>query len=95
MIWKNTRLIIFSVFVCATISQPYRVLKLFIHGNGIDIIYLIIFPRKKIIMIPHLIFCAVFNFSKINQVVLPLGIAAPVGLASLGVGALAQVLNQT
>ena len=30
---------------------------------------------------------------QINQVVLPLGIAAPVGLARLGIGAAAQVFS--
>ena len=45
----------------------------------------------KLFNVDH-IFLINFIFDQIHQVVLPLGIAAPVGLARLGLGAAAQVL---
>ena len=45
----------------------------------------------KLFNVDH-IFLINFIFDQIHQVVLPLGIAAPVALARLGLGAAAQVL---
>ena len=48
-------------------------------------------PNVEIYLMSTKYFSSVF-FYQIHQVVLPLGIAAPVGLARLGLGAAAQVL---